>query len=138
MYDNFDDLIGCRITAMAIDGDEVRFTAQSQRDETVYTCVFCHSQDCCESVSIHESSSYDGSELIGCTIESVSLESSDIPDLDYESGTCTNLFLEYETVSDYGERETNMLYVVWHGYSNGYYGEGITASITTDGSRNRW
>ena len=137
MYEDFSNLIGCRIVTMAIDSDEVRFTAQSPNDDTLYTCAFFHPQDCCESVSIHAQNHHSGDSLIGAVIKSVSLYSNGLDDAD-ESGTRTELRIEYVTIGDYIESDTATLEVVWHGYSNGYYGEGISASITTDGTRKRW
>lgn len=85
-----------------------------------------HEQDCCETVAIKEviGSTYD---VVGEPVRNAYKTTSDCSGK-YESGT--------RTVFTIGTN-SGSLSIVWEGYSNGYYGEGVSF-YEDDGNYSRW
>lgn len=79
--------------------------------------VMEHCQNCCETVSIHEIYG-DLQGMVGQTVDYASSVSEGINDEeDCRSGTVTRFSIM---------TSNGLVMVTWHGYSNGYYSEGVS------------
>lgn len=74
-----------------------------------------HQQNCCESVSIHDIYG-DLRGLVGQKVEETDEAVEDLTE-DCESGTMTRFIIR---------TNEQTVQITWHGYSNGYYGEGVS------------
>ncbi len=105
---------------------EVRVRGGEFNDRIVFTLengdewVMEHCQDCCETVSIHEIYG-DLQSLVGQTVDYASSVSGGIDDDDdydvCQSGTVTRFSIN---------TRNGLVVVTWHGFSNGYYSEGVS------------
>lgn len=121
-YTTFSDLTGKTIVSIdGLDSDHVVIKTECGK-----TYGMQHFQDCCESVSLKEVLG-NPSNLIGTPIRYANSDTSDCSGT-YESGTRTTFTLSTGDDS---------LILVWEGYSNGYYGEGVSF-YEDDGSGSRW
>lgn len=124
------DLIGKTIKAISTGNDELDITVTD--GETDYRYGIRHFQDCCESVSLYKADG-DLHEMIGKKITDVYSTCTDITRDEYGGGTRTVYCIEFE-----GEY-TSSLWLEWHGYSNGYYGEGVSFfKYREDGTYSYW
>ncbi len=114
-------LRGRTITEISGDFNSDRITFELDNGEKY---IMEHYQDCCESVKIHDIYGYLRG-LIGQTVEDAYMSSENLPQAS-ESGTLTRFTIR--TPND-------LVIITWHGYSNGYYSEGV--SFYKDGA-NRW
>lgn len=121
-YCSFSDLTGK--TIVSIDGLEDNRVAI--KTECGKTYQMYHQQDCCESVSLKEVYG-NAANVIGTPIDYANSDTSDCSGR-YESGTRTTFTLH--------TREGTLI-LIWEGYSNGYYGEGV-GFYEDDGSVSRW
>lgn len=121
-YTTFSDLIGKTIVSIdGLDSDHVVIKTECGK-----TYRMQHFQDCCESVSLKEVLG-NPSDIIGTPIRYANSDTSDCSGT-YESGTRTTFTLSTDDDS---------LILVWEGYSNGYYSEGVSF-YEDNGSGSRW
>jgi hypothetical protein len=120
------DLRGKTLTKFEqVGSDEIQFATSDGFTGRIY-----HSQDCCETVRIHDVKG-DFASLIGSPIRVVQESATELPpdgvidDRDYvDSTTWTHQVL----VTAAG----GMVSIVWLGASNGYYGEGVSTLASDD------
>ena len=124
MYDycGVGSLVDKKIASVTgLDSSVVTFTTECGK-----TYRMEHQQDCCEHVSIdHVYGNADS--LVGETITYANQHSEAIDEAS-ESGTRTTFTFN---------TNKGVLIIVWEGYSNGYYGEGVSF-YEDDGSGERW
>lgn len=121
-YTTFSDLTGKTIVSIdGLDSDHVVIKTECGK-----TYEMQHFQECCESVSLTEVLG-NPSDIIGTPIRYANSDTSDCSNT-HECGTRTTFTL---STGD------NSLILVWEGYSNGYYGEGVSF-YERDGSGSRW
>lgn len=121
-YATFSDLIGKTIVSIdGLDSDHVVIKTECGK-----TYRMQHFQECCESVSLKEVRG-NPSSIIGTPIRYANSDTSDCSSI-YECGTRTTFTLSTGDDS---------LILIWEGYSNGYYGEGVSF-YEDDGSGSRW
>jgi hypothetical protein len=109
-------------------GKTMRSVEKSAADRLVFTAddgrefVFFHSQDCCESVDIHDING-ELSDLVGAPITQADEEISEkVPadvTLDYAPESWTWTFYKFAT-------NRGAVTVRWYGHSNGYYSESVS------------
>lgn len=85
-----------------------------------------HFQDCCESVGIKQVFGM-AADIIGVPVDHADQSTSDCSG-EYSSGTRTTFTIH---------TRNGTLIIIWEGYSNGYYGEGVSF-YEDDGSGSRW
>lgn len=121
-YCSFSDLTGKTITSIeGLNSDHVTIKTECGK-----TYGMRHFQDCCENVSLKEVYG-NAADVIGTPIDYANSDTSDCSGR-YESGTRTTFTLH--------TREGTLI-LIWEGYSNGYYGEGVSF-YEDDGSGSRW
>lgn len=117
---SIENLIGKTIKEVRHDGNSIRFVT-----ETGESYLMEHQQDCCEHVSIEDIDG-DLDSLIGKEITSAYKNSHDVPS--DGARTITHFFIG---------TDDSLVIVKWDGYSNGYYGTGV--SFWDDNDENsRW
>ena len=118
-YCGFSDLVGKTITSIdGLSSDHVVIKTECGKTYQMY-----HEQDCCEHVSLKLVYG-NVSDVIGEPVRYANSDTSDCAG-EYESGTRTTFTIHTRDGS---------LILVWEGYSNGYYGEGVSF-YEGDGSR---
>lgn len=112
------DLIGKTIKTISggPDTDYIDFTT-----EDGYTGIIHHSQDCCESVVIHDMKG-DLQGLIGSPITHASEDCPDLPDEDLPEYCDSSYTWTHQVL----QTEKQRVEILWLGQSNGYYSEGVT------------
>ena len=108
MYAEIKTLIGKTVESCSKDGDMITIKTTDGCKLQIY-----HEQDCCESVVIH--SCGDLNSLVGKVVEAASEKAVDAP-----RGLDKHRYIESET---WTEQRINRVKILWHGQSNGYYGE---------------
>lgn len=124
MYDycGFSSLAGKTITSIeGLNSDHVTIKTECGK-----TYGMRHFQDCCESVSLKEVLGNVDS-IIGKEVRYANEDTSDCSG-EWSSGTRTTFTIHTNGGS---------LILIWEGYSNGYYGEGVSF-YEDDGSGSRW
>lgn len=124
MYDycGINALVGKTITSIdGLNNDHVTIKTECGK-----TYGMRHFQDCCEHVSLKEVLG-NANSIIGQEVRYANEDTSDCSG-QYESGTRTTF-----TIHTTG----GSLILIWEGYSNGYYGEGVSF-YEDDGSGSRW
>lgn len=126
----YNDPVGKTIKSIDDDNDLVFVVVDGENE---YRYGVQHFQDCCESVSL-VSTDGDLHDAVGKVITAWDEWSDDLEDAS-ESGTRSVFTIEYRD----DEGDTKTLRFEWHGYSNGYYGEGVSFfQYTADGNYSRW
>ena len=121
-YTTFSDLTGKTIVSIdGIENDHVVIKTECGK-----TYGMKHFQDCCERVSL-EGVLGNPSDVIGSPISYANSDTSDCSDT-HDSGTRTTFTIQTNGGS---------LVLIWEGYSNGYYGEGVSF-YEDDRSGSRW
>ena len=119
------DIIGQTITEIIGGEDSESITFELANGEKF---IMEHHQACCESVSINAVNG-DLRGLIGHVVEEADYATEELTE-DCESGTKTVFTIR---------TPEQTVQITWHGYSNGYYGEGV--SFYKEGGRqwgSRW
>lgn len=125
----FSDLVGQVITEIRVESDRVTFCTRESEDRRSETrkYVMYHSQDCCESVDIHDISG-DLRDLIDTKVLSAEERTNSeqhpidyVPDYSHESYMWT--FYRIQTIK-------GLVVIRWLGTSNGYYSERVSFERT--------
>lgn len=117
------DLVGKTIkTICGGDTDYINFTTEDGYQGSIY-----HSQDCCERVSIHDTTG-DLQGLIGSPITHASEDCPDLPPEDFGVTEEDTEYCDYSYTWTHQilQTEKERVEILWLGSSNGYYSEGVT------------